>query len=257
MPVLKTYNPNIVEGLRRLSRIAGDDIGFLEQTAANEWQRVAECDSGAVTLKKKPFLQLHPAVRRLLLRRAIETLRHSLKDIEAGHIEDMMALTTGPTGKSIDLPSGLVFEVGYDSFVLRTGNKKASGVLYPELKGEHVLTVPGTTRIPGWVIIADTVEKQGDADEFTAFLDADNLGKNLTVRKRQTGDRFQPLGMPAEKKVGQFMIDARIPRHWRALIPLVCDGEKVVWVVGYRIDERVKISEKTKRVLRLRFERLT
>jgi len=55
--------------------------------------------------------------------------------------------------------------------------------------------------------------------------------------------------------VGEFMIDAKIPRNWRNRIPIVCSGEQILWVVGWRIDERVKVSEDTKQVLRLEFKR--
>jgi len=62
------------------------------------------------------------------------------------------------------------------------------------------------------------------------------------------------LGMQEMKKIGQFMLDARIPRDWRDHVPIVISGDSVLWVVGYRIDERVKVTVKTKKVLRLEFE---
>ena len=75
------------------------------------------------------------------------------------------------------------------------------------------------------------------------------------VRARQAGDWFQPLGMDHTKKLGRFMIDARIPRSWRLRVPIIASPQQVVWVAGWRIDERVKINEGTKKVLRLEFMR--
>ena len=80
-------------------------------------------------------------------------------------------------------------------------------------------------------------------------------GTELFVRQRRPGDRFQPLGMAMSKKLQDFMVDARIPRAWRAHIPIVCSPQQIVWVVGWRIDDRVKITETSKEILRLEFIR--
>jgi len=90
---------------------------------------------------------------------------------------------------------------------------------------------------------------------FTAYFDRDKTGDKLLVRPRQPGDRFQPLGISQPKKLGEFMIDSKIPSTWRQRIPLVCSPKHILWVVGWRIDDRVKVTEDTKQVLCLEFER--
>jgi tRNA(Ile)-lysidine synthetase-like protein len=91
-------------------------------------------------------------------------------------------------------------------------------------------------------------------NNFTACLDLAKTGDKLTVRARKRGDRFQPLGLPQPKKLGEFMIDAKIPRSWRGKIPIVGSPEQIVWVVGWRPDDRVKVSQNTKQVLCLEFK---
>ncbi len=88
---------------------------------------------------------------------------------------------------------------------------------------------------------------------FTACFDLDKTGDKLVVRSRQPGDRFQPLGMNEFKKLGEYMIDAKIPRAWRQRIPVICSPSQILWVVGWRIDDRVKVTENTRQVLCLRF----
>jgi len=112
--------------------------------------------------------------------------------------------------------------------------------------------------LPGWRIKATIIsrEQMTEKDEdFTAYFDLDKTSDKLSVRPRQPGDRFQPLGMSQPKKIGEFMIDAKIPSAWRQRIPLVCSPQHILWVVGWRIDERVKVSDTTKQVLCLKFER--
>ena len=76
-----------------------------------------------------------------------------------------------------------------------------------------------------------------------------------TKRISEPGDRFQPLGISQPKKLRKFMIDAKIPHSWRQRIPIVCSHKQILWVVGWHIDERVKVTEDTKQVLCLKFER--
>ncbi|MEE8583094.1 MAG: tRNA lysidine(34) synthetase TilS, partial [Dehalococcoidales bacterium] len=75
----------------------------------------------------------------------------------------------------------------------------------------------------------------------------------LLVRPRRRGDRFIPAGLGHEKKLGVFMIDARIPQAWRDRIPVVCSPQQIAWLAGYRLDERAGITPETKKVLRLEF----
>jgi tRNA(Ile)-lysidine synthase len=84
----------------------------------------------------------------------------------------------------------------------------------------------------------------------TAFLDYQSLQFPLKIRNFRPGDRFQPLGVKGTQKLKEFFIDHKVPRFERAKIPLLMSGEMIAWIIGYRIDERVKVSERTQRVLK-------
>ena len=77
------------------------------------------------------------------------------------------------------------------------------------------------------------------------------VGRNLAVTGRKEGDRFLPLGMGGTKKLKDFFIDAKVPKGSRGLIPIVRNKMGIVWVAGYRIDERFKVSKDTGQVLRI------
>jgi tRNA(Ile)-lysidine synthase len=78
-----------------------------------------------------------------------------------------------------------------------------------------------------------------------ACLDFEKLEFPLLIRKWQQGDYFQPLGMTGFKKVSDFLIDEKIPIHQKENTWLLCSGEKIVWVMGHRIDNRFKVSPKS------------
>jgi tRNA(Ile)-lysidine synthase len=84
-----------------------------------------------------------------------------------------------------------------------------------------------------------------------AYLDADKLNYPLVARNFQPGDRFVPLGMKGHKKVKNFFIDLKIPSEERALTPVLTSGSEIVWLCGFRIDERFKVTPHTKRILRV------
>jgi tRNA(Ile)-lysidine synthase len=88
---------------------------------------------------------------------------------------------------------------------------------------------------------------------ISADFDLHKTGVELFVRQRRPGDRFQPLGMSMSKKLYEFMVDAKIPRSWRDHIPLVCSSQQIIWIAGWRIDDRVKVTEASKEILRLEF----
>ena len=81
------------------------------------------------------------------------------------------------------------------------------------------------------------------------------LGDKPFIRTWQEGDRFQPLGMSETKKLQDFFVDEKVPRRSRGRVPLLCatDG-RIAWVVGHRMAEPFKVTERTRRVLRIKVE---
>jgi len=290
LPVLRQYNPNIEQTLLRLADIAKEDNSFIEQQAAQLWSRIARLEKDAIHLDRKQLVGLPIALQRQLLRLAIAVMAGEIRDIEANHVEAARSLLYKPAGRIVSLPYGLVCQGGYDEFSI-TSSARQAGVPpcpLPPLSGETTLKIPGETIFPGWKVFAGIMSaathkgrrqelilpcttrlsashselsqesltpRDGFEARVCADFDFDKTGTDLFVRQRRRGDRFQPLGMTAAKKLYRFMVDAKIPRSWRDHIPIVCSPDQIVWVVGWRIDERVKVTEATRRILRLEFIR--
>jgi len=274
LPLLKSYNPQVAQALLRTARIAGDNLAFLDRESTLVWDGIIQEQEGTLILDKERLSQLPPALRQNLLRMSIEKLLGNLKDIEARHIEELMVALDKPAGKQISLPGGLTFSTGYTKYLL--GRDPTALSPFPALEGESPLKIPGKTPLPGWQIEATIINREQMAEEakklterspieeslkerginnlFTAYFDLDRSGGRLTVRPRRQGDRFQPLGLRQPKKLGEFMIDAKIPHAWRQQVPIVCSPQQILWVVGWRIDERVKVNEPTRQILRLEFK---
>lgn len=88
-------------------------------------------------------------------------------------------------------------------------------------------------------------------DPRVACLDYGKLEFPLLIRKWRQGDYFQPLGMTGFKKLSDFFVDEKIPLHEKEKIWLLCSGQKIVWIMGYRIDNRFKITPGTEQILKI------
>ncbi len=91
-----------------------------------------------------------------------------------------------------------------------------------------------------------------EAEKNEAFIDYDLLQMPLTVRKWQTGDYFYPLGLNGKKKLSDFFINQKISLSEKEKIWLFCNGKDIVWISGFRIDNRYKITDQTKRILHIK-----
>lgn len=254
IPALRHYNRSMDAALIRTADAASDAISFLDIEVSRVWDQVVTEQPNGLLIDSAALLACHPALQRHLLRRAVSKVLGDLVDIQAVHIDKMVQALSKPAGRRISLPRGLWLSVGYWKCLLAGGVPDACP--FPSMEQQHRIAVPGETAVPGWRIRADVdTAVSEETGAYVAHLDMDAVGRELTVRARKPGDRFRPLGMEGNKSLQDFMVDAKIPRSWRGRIPLVCSPDGIVWVVGWRIAGGAKVTDATKRVLRLEFER--
>ncbi|MFB3896452.1 MAG: tRNA lysidine(34) synthetase TilS [bacterium] len=255
----KEYNPNLKETLLRTATILRDELTYFESAA----EMILACirnrertDCFAINLSE--FRHLDRAIHRHLIRQSILQVCGTLTGIGFDHIEAILELAkSGGDGLMLHLPGQVTVRIEQDELCFYLGRPKKDRMLVRE-----PIAVPGTTTNQSFEITITTELKKITAidknrllrlDRFTAVLDADKLQFPLTLRNWQMGDTFIPLGMTGKKKLHDFYIDEKIPRTQRDKVPLLIAGNgNIVWVVGQRIDERYKITQTTKRVLRIR-----
>ena len=253
LPLLRRYNPRIEGALLRLAAATASDLAYLDETAGAFWHALAVKDKRSVGFRRSELTALSPAIRNRLLQAACQQLLADARQIEAVHIRSMVEALAKPAASRLSLPGGLAFTVDGESVRLTRGRQAAAKARpIPETP----LVVPGRTTVAGWLIEAETLPGQSvevGADPYEAFLDHQAVGGQLTVRSRRRGDRFRPLGLGGEKKLQDYLVDAKVPRYERDGVPLACASWGIAWVVGHRIDERARVRHDTRTVLHLKF----
>jgi tRNA(Ile)-lysidine synthase len=112
--------------------------------------------------------------------------------------------------------------------------------------------VPIPTAPPELLISTCACDRAGfRANDRIGHLDADRVQMPLRVVSRNPGDRMQPLGMDQAKRLQDILVDARVPRHLRDALPIVCDREEIVWIPAVSVAERKRVTAQTSRQLHL------
>jgi tRNA(Ile)-lysidine synthase len=268
IPQLETYNPNIRQTLQRTAKVIAAEVEFLNDHLDQAWRLVVRSESTEkIEMDLLDWLSLPLAMKRSSLRRAVEVLRRNLRDINFEHIEmARMVVEKGDVGTKATLPQGLMLTVGYHTFIIAAENAPIFAPVRDEPKLSQdqalLLNVPGVTPLPyiNWQLKADFLTPEhvnylSQVDRWEAYLDADVVGSAPILRSRRPGDTFKPLGLGGHsQKVNEFMINEKIPAAWRNLIPLFVSADRVLWVCGYRLDERARLQPATQHILHLKFE---
>ncbi len=262
LPLLREYNSRISDSLIRLAESAALDLSLIQSHVDEISAKLVERGESSLSISRRDLSEIHPALRRRILSQALESLSGSPIDIEAVHVEALDSLLTADTGAKLNLPKGVHATLGYENLYLSRNPappsflRRQESILLPD--APQLIAIPGQTLIPGWritAVIDETVPTVPDPDPCSALFDMDQLSGPLTVRRRQPGDRFTPLGMSGSKKLQDFLTDAKVPRHLRDSIPIVLSGDQIIWLVGHRTCDHSKITESTQRGLKLQFEK--
>ena len=267
IPELSTYNPQIREVILRMSRVLREEDQFLQELADNAWE---ECSinfgEGRVSVARTPFSQLSKALQRRIFRRAVALLRPDLRDVGFAAIERGLDFLEAPSASGeTDLVARLDLVVLDDVFILKTREADLPDWGKPLLKkvgDELLLDIDQPVELRhGWRLqanlLTDIPENHMQVvqtlDDDETWLDYDRLKMPLTVRGRDEGDRWQPLGMEDHtQKLHDFFINEKIDAHLRDVWPLVCSGEEIAWVVGLRPSEVFKVRTDSRRILHIR-----
>ena len=253
MPEFKKQNPTLVNTISRVCEIIREEDNYLELIVTKTLMKlIPKKTDKVIELFLVPLETMDRVILRRVLRRAIDVVK-GLRGIGFVHIEDIIELVKkGDSGDRIYLPKGIRVIKGYATLILTSEQ--------PSQLGAYSLNVPEELALKESGILikssfADSAEISCDG-KSKVMIDADRIKLPLVVRARKSGDLFYPFGFGKKKKLQDFFVDEKIPRDERDSIPIVVSGDNVVWIAGYRADERFKVTAETKKIALLEIKTL-
>ncbi|GBD96687.1 MAG TPA: tRNA lysidine(34) synthetase TilS [Nitrospirae bacterium] len=245
--IRKKY-PAAVHDICRTSEIFREEDEYLELIVTKTLMRlISRKSDSSIELFLRPLETIEIPVLRRVLRRAIEATK-GLRGISFVHIEEIIRLIKeGKSGNRLDLPKNI--RVVREYSILKITTEK------PLTLSGYEIQPPCEIKIKEADIVLKALfeEEGGETGDgrTSVLLDAGNMTFPLGIRARAAGDFFYPLGFGKKKKLQDFFVDEKIPRDERDITPIVVSGNDIIWVAGYRADERFKVTDKTDKFLRL------
>ena len=273
LPALEAVSSqSLVEQLWELSQSARGFHKMVCVSAEKVWAEAAECGEQQVSLDLNRFADAPQPVQAELVRLGLEYLGSGEGDLKEEHYERIVRLGAGKgTADKVQLPRGLIAWVDGGRMVLCPASHyapvAAGGDEQSNLKPPDAveLTIPGRTEFAGHWIEAAILDAgrvnvhrfKEQKTEFVEWFDLNRIKAPVVVRHRIPGDRFQPLGFRADKKVGKFFTGIKAPKELRDSALIVADCEKIIWVCPVRISDVVKVTNRTSKILELKITKIS
>jgi tRNA(Ile)-lysidine synthase len=264
IPTLESYNPRFREVVWRTSRSLAGDLEIISQAVDDAWKEVvAQAKPDFIAFDSSALTKQRLGLQRNLIRRAMEQLHPENLDAGFTTLERAIEFINHPDHRArVDLAGGLhMLREGGLVYVV-AGNITLPIERWPQLPEETLiipLKIPDQIELSGgwklncerWNIASLALEEAKlNEDPYQVWLDARELSGQLEVRVRHEGDRFEPLGMDGrETKLSDFFINVKLPQRARDRWPLLCMGNKVVWIPGYRLAHPFRLTEATRQAV--------
>lgn len=236
---------------------------YLGKQGDAAYHKLAISKGANICIPVKELKKEDALLQKMIIRKGIETLSFSLKNITAKHVDSILDLINKRVGKYVMLPYGIRGIRDYEDIVIEKWGEKKEEVFQPvsieigefkeyDLKNEKTRLI--VELVTSQEEIALKEYEKSPLNTYTKWFDYDKIKGKLLLRTRREGDYLEINENGGRKKLKKFFIDNKIPQMERDKILLLADGSHVLWIIGYRISEGYKITENSKRILKVQLD---
>ena len=257
LPVLGEINSQVVAHMNQTAAMAVELEELMQQLTEEARTRcICKEEIGILILQSLQSEKM--MIQKNLLHQVLTEAAGCSRDISNVHIQQVLELLGKQVGKKVDLPYQLEAERIYEGIRIQ----KAKESTVENISQKVWKIVPGQTlEIPeyGYRIHTRILEENFGSQEipqkmYTKWLDYDRIKGSMLLRTRREKDYFIINTQGGRKKLKNYLIEEKIPREQRDKLLLLADETHLIWAVGYRIGEDVKVTEHTKRTLEIRID---
>ena len=252
-------NPNVVTKLYETAEIFSETDDILESLAKRRFLKAQiKHSKDECRLSTKIIKKTRSVLRYYVYKEAYSRINGNSKDFYHNNFIEIENLLTSDGSKQIYLPNNVYVFKEYDELIFTNIDFSKSENIENE---KEITSLRNRSTFEDYRIIMKKLKKMPTKrnlfeDKDIAYLDLDKTSFPITIRHRKPGDRFHPLGMQHNKKLKDFLIDEKVPKFDRDKVLIFCDKEKIIWLAGYRIDDRVVTSEQTQNILQISIEKM-
>ena len=261
----ENYNAKIKKSLAMLGETALQNSDYLEAKAKALFEDVLinrEVSLEAAVLDINKLIESPQILQQMIIKEAIVRLDIPLKKLSNKNYKDILNTLNSKKTSAINVVKEYL-NVRREGNELHLSKNRYCAEETPVIS-ETEIKVPGVTELVDMNcrVRTEIIEKKNDFLEefkqnktnYEEAVDFDKISMPLTVRTRKSGDRFQPFGSSGLKKIKDFFIDNKVPVMERDTVPIVTMNGEPIWIVGFRIDDRIRVSEETINLLVMKLE---
>ena len=249
IPKLKRrFNPLIEEKISNTAKILNDINSFIELQVNQLAKSAVDFDGRELKIDLKQVAKFDASFYGVFVKLILEN--YFKLELTSENIHSLVNLINSQTGRAIHLKEKVIANKERNLLVISRLSGIKNKILSKKIKiGQKV-------KIDGKMISVKDVSKKNVKfipDKSIEFISADSVKEIFEVRKWKTGDKFHPIGMKGTKKVSDFLSDEKISSYKKKENLVLTNSGKIVWVIGLRIDDRFKVTSKTKKILKLTY----
>lgn len=247
-PVLKKINPQVLRNISRAGQNISDSMKIIENKVEELYNKYLVSESNKqITLDLQKLPDYYKCLESWIILRAYSLLTGELRHPDSEKL--MQAANLSRSGTVAFLDAGVIVVNNSGKIILSRPPAQIKRISLR--RGETVKLGKNDLKIRAELtddVYIDDI--RNNKDESIAYLDNAKLG-DLTIRGLKNGDRFKPLGLAGTKKVADYLNEKGVPGRFKSAIPIAASGNDIVWIAGYGIADKFKVTRKTEQVLKL------
>lgn len=265
LPRLCEINSGAVCHISHTAAALSEVRDFLAIERDKAIERLVEKTDLGVAMDVPGLIDLHPALQKEVIYQVLSQVSGSKKDIQAVHVECVRELLNAQSGKRVILPYGVVASKSFHKLIMEkeSGESISLGTVF--ISEEMLREWKETERT-----VSISLPKEGEYLEFRVFsfdgnmekipkktytkwLDYDKIKNGFCIRNRENGDFLISDTEGHRKKLKKYFIDEKIPLEERNTMWLLAQDSEVLWLVGGRISEKLKVLESTEAIIEIQY----